>query len=176
MNPNGTFLTRPGLVPLMDGKNWELADMLRFQLPDGRIIEVPKGFKTDLASVPPLGVVGGSVMALGYLISQFTQWGSLAVAAGFAVCIISAYLKAFGKYTLAAVLHDWLFKTHLFPFTVCNWYLLIAMRSEKTAPWERAAIWFNVQVFGYGIYKSDKRQRSFLNPNTLNDTIKPREL
>jgi hypothetical protein len=161
MKKTGKFLSHPGLIPLPDGSDWAMAGELRFQLPDGRIITVPCGFKTDLASIPPLGVVGGSLMAIAYALAIFcTSWADLLILVGFLICLASAYLKAYGKYTYSAVLHDWLFRTHLLPFTECNKVLLVAMRSENTAPWERFLIWFNVQAFGYGIYRSDKRQRS----------------
>lgn len=137
----------------------------------GRHIVVEKGFKTDLASIPPLGVVGGVLMAIGLtpaffqilqpgpVIPMWLAWGSLVFSLlGLAICFISAYLRPYGRYTYAAVLHDWLYRTHFASFTVCNWYLLLAMRQEKTARWERFLIWFNVQMFGWIFYYNKSRQ------------------
>ena len=75
---------------------------------------------------------------------------------GFLVCAASPFLKAYGRYTYSAVLHDWMFQTHAYPFTVCNWILLLGMKSENTPRWERSLIWLNVQLFGYAIFKRDR--------------------
>jgi hypothetical protein len=165
MNNNGHFLTQPGLIPLADGVNWRLDGDLEFVLPTGETITVPDGFRTDLASIPPLGLLGGTAMLLAALtlaavISfRLPAWSMSAAALilviGYAVCAASAYLKAYGRYTYSAIVHDWLFQTHAYPFTVCNWILLLGMKSENTAWWERMLIWFNVQVFGYRIYQND---------------------
>lgn len=150
------FITRPGIVPLIDGKNFVLDSDLVAELEDGRKITVPAGFKTDLASIPPLGVLGGVILFVAFWLPHGIIDYAIALI-GFLICMASAYLKAYGKYTYAAITHDWIFQTHFYSFTVCNWILLILMRAEKTAKWERFLIWFNVQAFGYGIYKSDKR-------------------
>jgi hypothetical protein len=162
----GQFLTQPGLIQLPDGRNWQLDNPLKFLLPTGETITVPPGFKTDLASIPPLGFIGGLVMLLGAMligiafsgVAPFTPIlsGYGCVIAGFLVCAASPFLKAYGRYTYSAVLHDWLFQTHAYPFTVCNWILLIAMKSEATPRWERSLIWLNVQLFGYAIYQRDR--------------------
>ena len=152
-----TFLTKPGLVPQADGWNWQLDGKLAVRLPDGRIVEIPDKFKTDLASVPPLGVVGGIVMLLGWLLQLATPWADVIVIAGFLVCVASAYIKAFGKYTYSAVFHDWMWRTQAFSFVVSNWYLLQGMKSERTAGWIRWLMWFNVMIFGGGIYRGYKK-------------------
>lgn len=157
MNATGTFLTNPGLVPQPDGKFFRLDGDLKFRLPDGREIVVPKGFNTDLASIPPLGVLGGCVMAFAQLLSLFFWWAAMLAGIGLFICIVSAFLKTYGKFTRAAVLHDWLFQTHLFGFTISNWILLLAMQADHTPRWERFLIWLNVQLFALGIYRSDKR-------------------
>jgi len=163
---NGHFLTQPGLIQLPDGRNWKLDNELKFVLPTGETIAVPAGFKTDLASIPPLGFIGGLVMLLGAALIGIAFSGTAPVAfvvsgygfviAGFLVCAASPFLKAYGRYTYSAVLHDWMFQTHAYPFTVCNWILLLGMKSENTARWERSLIWLNVQLFGYGIYQRDR--------------------
>jgi hypothetical protein len=166
MNNNGHFLTQPGLIQLPDGRNWQLDSELKFVLPIGETITVPAGFKTDLASIPPLGFIGGLVMLLGAALIGIAFSGTAQVTlvvcgygcviAGFLVCAASPFLKAYGRYTYSAVLHDWIFQTHAYPFTVCNWILLMGMKSENTAWWERSLIWLNVQLFGYAIYRRDR--------------------
>jgi hypothetical protein len=165
MNHNGQFTTQPGLIQLPDGQNWRLDSELKFLLPTGETITVPAGFKTDLASIPPLGFIGGLVMLLGAALigiallgtaAALMAWGYGLIGSGFLVCAASPFLKAYGRYTYSAVLHDWMFQTHAYPFTVCNWILLLGMKSEDTARWERSLIWLNVQLFGYAIFKRDR--------------------
>lgn len=151
------FMSSPGLIPLRDGRNWQLDGALKVRLPDGRIVEIPDKFKTDLASVPPLGVVGGIVMLLGWLVQHLTEWADVMVLLGFLICIASAYIKAYGKYTYAAVFHDWMWRTQAFSFVVSNWYFLCAMKAEATALWVRALMWFNVMLFGVVIYTRYKK-------------------
>lgn len=52
-----TFLIQPKLQPIGNGDEWELCDPFTVRVEDGdttEIITVPKGFTTDLASVPRL--------------------------------------------------------------------------------------------------------------------------
>jgi hypothetical protein len=47
------FLTDLRLTPIENGK-WRLVDTLDYGTADGFLIRIPKGFKTDLASIPRL--------------------------------------------------------------------------------------------------------------------------
>lgn len=152
----GKFISRPAIFPLADGKNFKLATDLVAETPDGERIDVPAGFRTDLASIPPLGLLGGLLGFIAFWLPRGWLAVALAVIA-LLICVASAYLKAYGKYTYAAIIHDWLFQTHIFSFSKSNWTLLLFMRAEHTVKWERFLIWLNVQLFGFQIYKSDKR-------------------
>ena len=156
------IFTRPGLVPLNDGTNWRLSDGLQVQLPSGERVTVPAGFKTDLASVPPLGLLGGLVMLLAAGAAYFwrVQWLLVGLFfVGFLICFASNWIKPYGRFTYAAVFHDYVFQRQLFSFTVCNWYLLDLMKATRTPRWERCLIWFNVQLFGYVIYHGYRKRR-----------------
>lgn len=154
MNHEVKFLApHPGYIPQTDGVNWKQEGALKVRLPDLHVVVIPSGFKTDLASVPPLGFVGGLVMLLGWFLQCFTKWADPIVGIGFLVCIASIYIKPFGKYTFSAVFHDWMWRTQAFSFVVSNWYFLQAMKAEKTARWIRFLMWFNVMLFGWWIYR-----------------------
>ena len=166
MKKDGQFITGPGLIPLADGVHWRLDGELRYLRPTGEIITVPEGFVTDLASIPPLGLLGGTVMLVmvtGLMAGMAFGWPSgvaglclSVLLLGYIVCVASAYLKAYGRYTYSAVLHDWVFQTHAYGFSECNGLLRRAMKAEGTAWWERTLIWVNVQAFGYFIYQRDR--------------------
>lgn len=158
------FLTAPGLVPLKDGTNFKLDGILSARLPDGSTCGPDTGFKTDLASIPSLGFLGGLLMLLAhYFLPVEFLW------LGFFICGMSIWLKAYGFYTYAAVWHDWAFQAVAFGFWKCNWLLLrLMIVSRSGGKWRRrlewipvGLIWFNVQFSGVGwlIYLRYKHRR-----------------
>lgn len=70
------------LVPLKNGKQWELLEDYYYEV-NGYIIKVPKGFITDLASVPkifwsifpPFGTYTPAAIIHDYLYSKFNDTG-----------------------------------------------------------------------------------------------------
>jgi hypothetical protein len=66
-------------------------------------------------------------------------------------------LPPFGKYTEAAVLHDWLYRTHLVPRPDADEILLEAMKLCKTELWERVVIYCAVRAFGWFAWHDEKR-------------------
>lgn len=68
----------PAMKNFLDGDNWMLREPLRYTLdPTGKVIEVPKGFVTDFASVPPvlhslLGATGPYGMPA--IVHDFLYW------------------------------------------------------------------------------------------------------
>ncbi|KYM50763.1 hypothetical protein A2U11_08325 [Fusobacterium necrophorum subsp. funduliforme] len=70
------------LVPLKNGKQWELLEDYYYEV-NGYIIKVPKGFITDLASVPrafwsifpPAGKYTPAAIVHDYLYSEFNTTG-----------------------------------------------------------------------------------------------------
>lgn len=118
------FLNTTGLIPLSNGRDFKTEDVLRYQAKDGRVIEVAKGFVTDLASIPRL------------------FWN---------------LLPPFGKYTLAAVLHDWLYRNNIGTRKAADALLLEAM-IDSGVPWfQRQIIYRNVRWFGWASWKDDAR-------------------
>jgi hypothetical protein len=68
----------PAMKNFLDGDNWMLREPLRYTIdPTGQVIEVPKGFVTDFASVPPalrslLGPTGPYGMPA--IVHDFLYW------------------------------------------------------------------------------------------------------
>ena len=66
-------------------------------------------------------------------------------------------LPPFGKYTEAAVIHDWLYRTHLIPRADADDILLEAMRLCNVPDWQRAIIYVAVRTFGWHAWRNEKR-------------------
>jgi len=167
------FVTPLMLTPRPDGGTWSVDEPFECITSNGKQFTVPAKFVTDLASIPPLGPIGGLVMLAGYVLSFvgliLSNWlgttpvslkcsagGALLVLVGFLVTIASAYLLPFGKYTRAAVLHDWLYRNQV-NRRFADHCLYEAMVADKTALWERVAIYTNVRLFGWIAWRNEKR-------------------
>ena len=74
-------------------------------------------------------------------------------------------LPPFGKYTEAAVIHDYLYRTHLTTRAVADRTLLEGMRLCRVSRWQRVVIYCAVRLFG-GIPWNDDTRRNF-NPPVL---------
>jgi hypothetical protein len=66
-------------------------------------------------------------------------------------------LPPFGKYTEAAVLHDWLYRTHLLTRAQADGLLLEAMVLCRVPRWQRALIYGAVRCFGWAAWSDEKR-------------------
>jgi hypothetical protein len=66
-------------------------------------------------------------------------------------------LPPFGKYTEAAVLHDWLYRTHLVPRPDADEVLLEAMELGHTGRVTRWVIYIAVRLFGWPAWHDEKR-------------------
>jgi hypothetical protein len=66
-------------------------------------------------------------------------------------------LPPFGKYTEAAVLHDWLYRTHLVPRPDADQVLLEAMALCHVPRWQCAVIYGAVRLFGWCAWHDEKR-------------------
>lgn len=66
-------------------------------------------------------------------------------------------LPPFGKYTEAAVIHDYVYRTHLFRRAVCDGILLEAMRLCDVPRWQRVVIYLAVRAFGWMAWRDEKR-------------------
>jgi len=66
-------------------------------------------------------------------------------------------LPPFGKYTEAAVLHDWLYRTHLVPRPDADDVLLEAMELCRVPVWQREVIYWAVRLFGWLAWHNEQR-------------------
>jgi hypothetical protein len=71
-------------------------------------------------------------------------------------------LPPFGKYTEAAVIHDWLYRTHLFSRAMCDALFLEMMNALRTDWHTRTIIYLAVRLFGGFAWRDERRWRSHL--------------
>jgi hypothetical protein len=66
-------------------------------------------------------------------------------------------LPPFGKYTGAAVLHDWLYRTHLVPRPDADQILLEAMELCRVPRWQCVVMYGAVRLFGWLAWHNENR-------------------
>lgn len=87
--------------------------------------------------------------------------GIIIVPAGFVTDLASIprlfwnILPPFGKYTEAAVVHDWVYRQHLFPRATCDAILLEAMQLCGVNWISRQLIYRNVRAFGWAAWRAE---------------------
>ena len=141
---------------LPDGVHHRLAKPFGLFL-DGRIgqypataITVPLGFVTDYASIPPLARIAGMVLAIFWLSAECgVRSAEYGIFAAWIVVMLSDSLLHTGRYQTAAVIHDFIYKTHCFPRGQADWILYRAMALSGTPRWKRMIIYLNVRLFGW---------------------------
>ena len=74
-------------------------------------------------------------------------------------------LPPFGKYSQAAVVHDYLYRTHITTRRVADWTLLCGMRVCRVPRWQRVTIYCAVRLFGWLCWHDDGRRISAINPH-----------
>ena len=156
---NGKFLNTLLMTPLADGRTWRVEAPFAYRPASGGHITVASGFVTDLASIPRVAWIGGTLIALGLIFDMFNAWSNAAVALGLLFVFLSPYLRHDGKYTEAAVVHDWLYRTHIVPRWQADGYFLEMMKLLKCAAWQRWIIFVNVRLFGWIAWTDDTRWR-----------------
>ena len=109
----------------VDGDSWILWQPFGYVSKVGDIINVPAGFKTDLASIP---------------------W------------LFRRILPKSGEYNKACVIHDWMYKTHLFERSKCDDILLEAMEFEGVGYCKRYTIYWAVRAGGWLPWANEERQ------------------
>jgi hypothetical protein len=67
-------------------------------------------------------------------------------------------LPPFGKYTDAAILHDFLYRTQILPRATADRVLLVAMKVSRVKFWQRLIIYWNVRWFGHIAWNDDSRR------------------
>lgn len=99
---------------------WLIHSPITFQ-DDICILEVPRGFKTDLASVPRF------------------LW---------------SIIPPYGKYTQAAIVHDYLYATGLVSRVRADAIFLSIMRARNVPLWKRTLMYLAVRAFGWRSFKA----------------------
>jgi hypothetical protein len=157
MKRTGAFLTTCKLTPMPDGETWRLYGPLKYRGASGEIINVPEGFVTDLASIPPVAWIGGVLVILGLGFDWLNSWSNIAIALGLLFVFLSPYLRHDGKYTDAAVVHDYIYRIHMFPRWHCDGLFLEMMKVLHVTLWQRWIIYLNVRAFGFMAWRNEKR-------------------
>lgn len=141
------------VTPNADGSKWRLDEPFQYAWRHYRYIDVPAGFRTDFASIPPLSLIGGLIAALASIVGwQWLFW----IAMG--VVLISHLLLHTGSYVRAAVIHDYLYSTQMFKRSECDLILFEAMGACGTHLWKRVVIWMAVRLAGWLHWHSKKRK------------------
>ena len=71
-------------------------------------------------------------------------------------------LPPFGKYQEAAVVHDYLYRTHLFSRYIADRVLLAGMKVRRVPGWQRFLIFWAVRLFGWGPWNNEVRRVNFI--------------
>ena len=103
---------------------WEIYEDLTYQ--DDKLklkITVPKGSKTDFASIPR---------------------------------IFWPILPPVGRYSKAAVVHDYCYRHGLFTRKISDLVFLHAMEELKVPKWKRVVMYWAVRLFGWFAYQGKK--------------------
>lgn len=67
-------------------------------------------------------------------------------------------LPPFGRYTEAAIVHDWIYRNHLFPRMVCDALFFEMMCALKTPSVTRWTIYLAVRAFGWMAWHDERRR------------------
>ena len=142
-----------------------LVTPLHYVTPSGEHIEIPKGFETDYASVPSLARAAVFVLLLMRALhwAMMTLWKldillTIVDALAMAVIFVAEWLENRDS-DMAAVVHDWMYRTRRYPRWKADWILFCAMAATgapENPMWKRWLFWFNVRLFGWKPWNDDK--------------------
>ena len=143
----------------LSGGHARLIAPLHYVTPWGEHLEVPKGFRTDFASVPSLARFGIVFASLFQILAVFySPWFYILEAFCAWVIFVAEWLENRDS-DMAAVVHDWLFKTRRFGFWKSNLILFYALRANGAPSnplWKRWLFLINVCLFGWIPWIQDK--------------------
>jgi hypothetical protein len=150
-----------------DGINFTVHSTFRFRTNKDEIVIVEAPFDTDLASIPDFAIIGAGFMLVWMLFAMYWPWklakhvGMPVVIANFVLVLISGKLKHYGKYTNAAIVHDYLYKRNPNGWSrwYCDWVLNEAMGCCKVARWQRVVIYLGVVLCGLPAWLSHRHSR-----------------
>lgn len=154
----------PEFVPLDDGVRSRVAHPFTYVDPWGKCIDVPQGFTTDFASVPPLARFAAILLALAWYVSYMFPSLSCAMFAvgvgAWVIILLAEWLENRSTDAIAAV-HDWIYATRCRPRWRADWILFMGMNAQG-APHngyeKRFLFWFNVRLAGWKPWADDARR------------------
>lgn len=139
------FLNDLVLVPQDDGRTLVTERALVWR--NGRTVEVPRWFVTDLASIPK-ALPAVLAVLLSWLLSRWTG-SDLAGAALGAFLVSNLGLVPWGKHMFGAVVHDWLYFSHETTRAEADWIFFLAMKDKGVLLTKRWLMWAAVRAFGW---------------------------
>ncbi len=142
--------TSPLIVtPLSNGVNWKLVEEFDYHVgseDSEDIIHVPIDFETDFASIPQLliTIVGIILAIVGYVLGLL--WLFIL---GIVIVFIIVQLPKSGTYGKAAVVHDYLYQTHVKTRKEADNIFREAMGVLKVKKWRIFLMYWAVRLFGW---------------------------
>lgn len=158
------FLSVPQFESLSDGVRFRVCKTFTYVDTDGRCIDIPEGFVTDFASVPPLARFAAFILALCYFIARlFPQTGTFATIIGVIswwIILIAEWLENSATDAIASV-HDFIYATRCRPRWKADFILFKGMKainSPRSRFAKRFFFWLNVRLFGWKPWIDDARK------------------
>ena len=137
-----------------------LTEPLKYIDPDGEMIVVPTGFKTDFASVPPLARFAVIVLVISQIIARLLcPWFYFLEAFAIFVVLIAEWLENCSTDKIATV-HDYIYKTRCRPRWKADWILytgMAARNAPKSGIIKSLFFWLNVRLFGWKPWIDDAK-------------------
>lgn len=168
------FLTELYVTPLEDGVNWKVLSPLRFIDSDGEVTEVPDGFTTDFASIPPLSTIAGWILVFSFPLSCLFAWlhmawpfaaSALACGNAIAVCLIADGLNCCDALDAPAALHDYGYRVLRGRKTKWDGKLYRGMKAKKVFWLKRFVVFQAVHFAGRIAWNDDGRKAKIIRAN-----------
>jgi hypothetical protein len=147
-------------TPLPDGVNWKLEEEFEYHVgaeESDDIIHVTKGFVTDFASIPQLLItlIGIAAAIVGYILGFL--WLFII---GIVFVFISVQLPRSGVYGKAAVIHDYIYQTHVRTRKEADDIFREAMGVLRVSIWKIFLMYWSVRLFGWLAWRPKVRKVS----------------
>ncbi len=142
--------TSPLIVtPLPDGISWKLVEEFDYHVgaeESDNVIHVPKGFVTDFASIPQLLItlIGIAVVTAGHILGF--HWLFFL---GVFIVFVSVQLPKSGSYGKAAVIHDYIYQTHIRTRKEADDIFREAMGVLRVRIWRIFLMYWAVRLFSW---------------------------
>jgi len=141
-----------------DGTDFVVENNFKFISEYGFVINVPKEFKTDLASIPELSRIGLLLIVLGHFLSHLHILGHIPFLIGAMMIWLSKYFRHYGRYTSGSIVHDFLYRTQPYAKAVADEIFLEAMGYTNTNKIQKYIIYYAVKYFGQATWEKNQKQ------------------